>query len=75
MLLPCRVLLSPPRRCLSRFPPLPPLLRSLCGAVFSIRQHEVAADVQFIGSIEQKIGSVVMVLDPWYEPVCLNRVW
>lgn len=43
--------------------------------VFCIRQNRVARDVMHIGTIERMIGNVVMVLDPWHEPVCLSRVW
>ncbi|KAJ1641442.1 hypothetical protein T492DRAFT_2374 [Pavlovales sp. CCMP2436] len=43
--------------------------------VFCLPQANVQAYVSRIGEIERRIGSVVMVLDPWIAPVCLTRVW
>mmetsp|Transcript_34617 Transcript_34617/g.81671 ORF Transcript_34617/g.81671 Transcript_34617/m.81671 type:complete len:612 (+) Transcript_34617:397-2232(+) len=43
--------------------------------VFCLPQSNVQAYVARIGEIERRIGSVVMVLDPWNAPVCLTRVW
>jgi len=43
--------------------------------IFSIRQNTVAQDVVKIGAIIERIGHVVMVLDPWDKPVALQRVW
>lgn len=42
---------------------------------FSIRQTDIESDVQLITEIERRIGDVVLVLDPWYAPECLKRVW
>jgi len=43
--------------------------------VFCLPRTKVQAYVAHIGVIERRIGSVVMVLDPWNAPVCLTRVW
>mmetsp|Transcript_9676 Transcript_9676/g.25040 ORF Transcript_9676/g.25040 Transcript_9676/m.25040 type:complete len:358 (-) Transcript_9676:58-1131(-) len=43
--------------------------------IFSVRQHSVDTEIGLIGLVEQRIGRVVMVLDPWDKPVCLTRVW
>lgn len=43
--------------------------------LFSIRQHDVASHVHLIGEVENVIGRVALVLDPWDKPVALTRIW
>ena len=43
--------------------------------LFSIRQHDLEADIVQVAPVEQAIGSVVLVLDPWDRPVSLTRIW
>ncbi|KAG8471000.1 hypothetical protein KFE25_009421 [Diacronema lutheri] len=43
--------------------------------MMSIRQSDVASDVQRIGDVIAHIGRVALVLDPWDRPLCLTRVW
>ncbi|KAG8471001.1 hypothetical protein KFE25_009422 [Diacronema lutheri] len=43
--------------------------------MMSIRQSDVASDVQRIGDVIAHIGQVALVLDPWDRPLCLTRVW
>jgi hypothetical protein len=43
--------------------------------MFTIRQHSLQAEIGHIGQVEANLGHVVVVIDPWDEPVCLSRVW
>lgn len=43
--------------------------------LFSIRQGQVATDVRAIGHVIRAIGRVLVVMDPWSQPVCLTRAW
>jgi len=43
--------------------------------IMCVRQHDIARDLRWISHLVQWAGCVFMVLDPWYDPVCLKRMW
>jgi len=43
--------------------------------VLCTRQLAMGRDLQLVPPLQRAIGEVVLVLDPWHEPVCLTHGW
>lgn len=43
--------------------------------IMSVRQKAVASDIRNIGLLIGSMGQLVLVIEPWHEPLCLTRVW
>lgn len=43
--------------------------------LFCFRYSMLTSELRQVGDIEASIGHVVVVLDPWDNPVCLRRSW
>ena len=54
---------------------LAPMGRFFWLDIMSVRQKAVASDIRNIGLLIGSMGQLVLVIEPWHEPLCLTRVW
>lgn len=43
--------------------------------IFSVRQASLDQDLYTVRNVQLRVGTVLLVLDPWDAPVCLTRCW